>query len=158
MASYSDSFRASAIAMLQSSGWPEKDGALSQTAKALNVPLTTLHRWASGKSNPPPSEIVTQKKEELSDLLDNEIRLALGAMSAARLKASYRDIGTVIGILVDKKQLLTGKPTWIVEITDLLREGKVTQEEVQEELGDDLATELFESIGLSASTSREAQA
>lgn len=148
MARYDDNFRASAIAMLHSNGWPAKEGALSSTARSLDVPLTTLHRWAKGESNPPPSKLVAQKKEELSDLLENEIRLALGSMSGAREKASYRDIGTVIGILVDKKQLLTGKPTWIVEVAELLRLGKVTPQEVQDELGADLASELFESVGI----------
>lgn len=46
--------------------------------------------------------------------------------------------------------------TWIVEIRDLLQQGKVTAEEIEAELGPDIAKELFESIGLPASTSRAA--
>lgn len=111
MARYDDKFRASAIVMLQAAGWPERDGALSQVARHLDVPLTTLHRWASGESNPPPSELVNEKRLELDELLDREIEAALGAMKVARADASYRDLGTVFGILVDKKQLLNDRPT-----------------------------------------------
>lgn len=141
--------------LLEASGYPEKQGGIVRTAKNLGLPESTLRGWWNGSRNPVPAEMRAEKREELSDLLDMEIRKALGEMDNARSGASYRDIGTVIGILVDKKQLITGKPTWIVEIGDLLKQGKVTLEEVEEELGADLATELFESIGIPTGTSRE---
>lgn len=155
---YDDEFRASAVVALEAAGYPNKKGALTGVARALGMPHVTLRRWAEGESNPPPNINVHKKRTELSELLDLEIRAALGQMNVVRGAATYRDLGTVAAILIDKKQILTGKPTWIVEISDLLREGKVTPKEVEEELGVDLATELFESIGLSASTDREAKA
>ena len=42
---------------------------------------------------------------------------------------------------------------WRTEIIQLLREGKITPEQVMKELGRDLATELFESAGIPITTS-----
>lgn len=145
---YDDKFRANAVVMLEAAGYPNTKGALTRVAAHLGIPHPTLKRWADGVQNPPPNVLVHEKREELSDLLDKEIRSALGEMNNAREGASYRDLGTVIGIMVDKKQLLMGKPTWIVEVGDLLKAGKVTPQEVEEELGSDLADELFKSIGI----------
>ena len=63
-------------------------------------------------------------------------------------EANYRELMTGIGILVDKVQLLSGEPTWRGEIIDLLRDGTITREMVVEELGDELATELFDAAGV----------
>lgn len=108
---YDDKFRASAVVMLEAAGYPNKKGALDQVAKRLGVPHPTLHRWMNEKNNPAPFELVQEKRVELKDLLQAEIEAALGEMPSARIEASYRDLGTVLGILIDKKQLLEGKPT-----------------------------------------------
>lgn len=108
---YSDKFRASAVVMLEGAGYPDEKGALTRISEHLSVPQATLHRWFHEKQNPPPSELVNEKKDELANLLDAEIRNALMEMNTARETATYRDLGTVLGILVDKKQLITGKPT-----------------------------------------------
>lgn len=115
---YDDKFRASAVVMLEAAGYPDKDGALSSTANHLDVPLSTLRGWFTAEHNPPPAELRNEKRGELSDLLRREIDSALGAMDNARPDASYRDLGTVAGILIDKLQLITGKPTERSEITD----------------------------------------
>lgn len=47
--------------------------------------------------------------------------------------------------------------TWQNEILALLRDGRVTQEDVIDELGYDLAEELFKSVGILATTDRKAQ-
>lgn len=116
---YDDKFRASAVVMLEAAGYPGKLGALATTAKHIGVPERTLSRWFNGEQNEPPDKLVSEKREELSDLLRNEIDGALGAMKGARDGASYRDLGTVAGILIDKLQLITGKPTEISEINDV---------------------------------------
>ena len=115
---YDDKFRASAVVMLEAAGYPGKLGALSSTAKHLGIPDRTLSRWYNAEQNPPPDKLVKEKRGELSDLLRREIDSALGAMDNARPDASYRDLGTVAGILIDKLQLITGKPTERSEITD----------------------------------------
>lgn len=108
---YDDKFRANALVLLEAAGFPNTEGALTRTASHLGVPITTLSRWAKGESNPPPADVVAEKRAELSSLLRQEIEGALGAMASVRGEASYRDLGTVVGILTDKLQLLTGKPT-----------------------------------------------
>jgi len=138
--------------MLEAAGYPDKKGALEQTAKHLGMPATTLHGWYNATRNPPPTEVRSEKKTELKDLLRNEIDYIFGAMPNARPDASYRDLGTVAGILFDKLQLLEGKPTLIVELTNLLKEGSITPEDILNEFADtpEVATGLFESIGLRA--------
>ncbi len=108
---YDDKFRAGAIALLEAAGWPDTLGAMTRTATHLKIPTRTLSRWAHGENNPAPDELVIEKKLDLTDALRGEIDAALGAMGTVRADASYRDLGTVVGILTDKLQLLTGEPT-----------------------------------------------
>lgn len=108
---YDDKFRASAVVMLQAAGYPNEKGALTRIANHLHIPARTLSRWFNGEQNPPPDQTVNEKKGELTDWMRSEIYAALKEMSAARQEASYRDLGTVVGILTDKMQLLSGEPT-----------------------------------------------
>jgi len=157
---YDDKFRASAVVMLEAAGYPDKKGALEQTAKACKAPESTLRGWYSEAHNPPPAKLRAEKRLELTDLLKNELGSIFKAMPNARPDASYRDLGTVAAIFIDKLQLLEGKPTWIVEITNLLKDGTITPQDIINEFADqpEIATGLFESIGIRAIEVREAQA
>lgn len=75
-------------------------------------------------------------------------------MEHRRIDANYRELATAAGILIDKLQLLTGKPTWRGEIIDLLQSGAITPDDVIQELGDDLARELFDAGSISTVKSR----
>jgi transposase-like protein len=108
---YDDKFRASAVVMLEAAGYPDRKGALSHVSKHLGVPIPTLTRWVTGAQNPAPNDLVTKNRIELSDLLDTELVAAFEAAKGVRSEASYRDLMTGIGILVDKRQLLRGEPT-----------------------------------------------
>ena len=108
---YTDKFKAGAIAMLESEGYPTDAYALERVAQQVKVPTRTLRRWYKGETGAPTDEIVQETKKALSDLIETEIRAALGELPNARPDASYRDIVTGIGILVDKKQLLDGGAT-----------------------------------------------
>lgn len=108
---YDDKFRASAVVMLEAAGYPGRLGALAQVSQRLKVPETTLHGWARATRNPPPAELRTEKRGELIDWIRAELSGIFEAMPGARPDASYRDLGTVAGILTDKLQLLTGNPT-----------------------------------------------
>lgn len=130
--SYDDKFRASAVVMLEAAGYPGKKGALERTAKHLGVPAMTLSRWAKGSNNPPPNEIVTEKKGELIDWINGELEAVFGVLPSKRTEASYRDLMTGVGILIDKRQLLTGKPTESIEykdtgLTDEERTNRISQ-------------------------------
>ena len=97
--------------MLQAAGYPKQKGALVAVAKNVKVPHQTLSRWARGVQNPAPHQMVQEKKIELIDLIENELRAIYATMPKERDHASYRELGVVGGILHDKYQLLTGGPT-----------------------------------------------
>jgi transposase-like protein len=117
---YSDEFRANAVVLLESSGYPEQVGALTRVADHLKMPYQTLSRWYNAKNNPPPPELVQVKRKELIDIIRDEVYKAIGAADGARDEASYRDLITAAAIMVDKLQLLTGKAT---ERTEVLSDG-----------------------------------
>lgn len=116
---YDDKFRASAVVMLEAAGYePGKNGgALARVSKKLKVPISTLHGWYNATRNPPPSDLRTEKKGELVDWIKSELAAIFTDMPDARLDASYRDLTTGAGILIDKLQLLTGESTDNLNIT-----------------------------------------
>ena len=140
--------------MLEADGYPDRKGSLEHVSKHLGVPRSTIQSWFTGSRNPPPPEMRREKKatllEELVDLLGLTITAAKGTVD----EANFREQVVGIGIIVDKIQLLTGQPTWRGEIIDLLKSGAVTQEMVKDELGDELATELFIAAGISGTAGR----
>lgn len=112
---YDDKFRASAVLMLEAQGYPTKEGAITSVSKHLGVPMATLHRWYHGKQNPPPSDLVSEKRIDFTEAIKKELTGILGDMPNARQDAGYKDLATALGILVDKLQLLENKPTAINE-------------------------------------------
>lgn len=134
--------------MLESAGYPDKDGSLAQVCKHLKVPRSTLQGWFSGAHNPPPPDIRHEKRFDLLEAIQTELSYIFPAMADRRQDASYRELATAAGILIDKAQLLSGKPTWRGEIIDLLKSGAITPDDVVSELGDELATELFDAAGV----------
>lgn len=111
MTRYSDDTRAMAVLALEAAGYPQTKGALTRVSKELKIPAMNLHRWFHAKQNPPPTEIVTVKKEQIIEMLKKEIYSALGEMNLARGDADYKELATAAAILTDKWQLLEGEPT-----------------------------------------------
>lgn len=114
---YTDEFRASAIVMLESQGYPDEPGALVSVASHLGIPHQTLSRWAKEAQNPAPPELVHEKTVDMCEMLRAEIRAALQAAPDAREFANYKDLITAVGIMLDKLQLLEGRPTAITQDT-----------------------------------------
>lgn len=108
---YTDKFKAGAIALLQSEGYPDDASAVMRVSRHLDVPGRTLRRWHNGSNGQPPDDVVQDTKKELGELFEKEIREVLNDLPHAREDASYRDLVTGIAILVDKRQLLNGQPT-----------------------------------------------
>ena len=96
---------------MEAAGWPEQKGALTAVAKKVKVPHPTVSRWGRQVQNPPPNELVRDKRIQLTDLIENELQAIYAEFPKARQDASYRDLGVVGGILHDKLQLLTGGST-----------------------------------------------
>ena len=83
--------------------------------------------------------ITTADKDgEGSDVFENEVEM-YDRLKALELLAKYHD-------LINKSTVRVAD--WRDEVIQLLREGKVTPDEVAEELGVSLAEELFKSAGI----------
>lgn len=108
---YDDEFRASAVLMLEAAGYPDTEGSLARVSERLNVPARTLSRWARGEQNPPPDRVVKRKKVDLQKAIRAELAAIFAQMDEARADASYKDLTIAAGILIDKQQLIEGKPT-----------------------------------------------
>lgn len=126
---YSDEFRAGAILMLRAAGYPERRGALMETASHLGISHQLLGRWFRHESNPPPQKIVQIKNSDIIEMLKRELARAIEAMPHALPDADYLDIGKVIGITIDKLQLLQGEATEriVYELSDSDRSEQVAE-------------------------------
>ena len=107
--------------MLEAAGYPGQKGALERVAQHLKMPPSTLHGWANGTRNPPPTQLRCEKKEDLIGCIKAELSNVFTEMGQAREDASYRDLTIAAGILIDKLQLLTGEPTERTESTGVFR-------------------------------------
>lgn len=114
---YTDDFRASVVLMLQAAGYAgtnspdSKKGSLEKVSKRVNVPARTISRWFDAEQNPPPVEMVNEKRPELISLFEDEMRAIFEEMKVARGDATYRELSTALGIVTDKHILLTGGAT-----------------------------------------------
>lgn len=115
---YTDKFRASAVVMLEAAGYPDTKGALSRTAEHLKVPAMTLSRWFKRANNPPPNELVTEKKGELADIFEDVAYLYLGQARQPDVidETRGRDAVMTAAVATDKMRLLRGLPTEIIGI------------------------------------------
>lgn len=113
---YNDEERASFVVMLEAAGYPNTPGALKRVAANAGVHENVLRRWWKGTSNPAPTTIVSRKKVDLSKAIRNELALIFDRMNVTRDEATYRDVTIAMGILVEKLQLIEGKPTQNVNL------------------------------------------
>lgn len=115
---YTDEFRASAVAMLAAEGYPAVKGSLQRVADLLGIHARTLSRWFNGENNPPPDMLVSEKRDELSDMFERVAYQYLDHATKPEVvaSASARDAMTAAGIAVDKMRLLRGMPTAIVSL------------------------------------------
>ena len=113
---YDDKQRAGAVVMLQSQGYPDTPGALKRVSDHLGIPQATLSRWARGVSNPPPSNVVNEKKTELDQRLEALAHRILDRVETDEVldHMTGRELMTAFGISVDKMRLLRDLPTEII--------------------------------------------
>lgn len=106
---YSDEEKANALAALASNG-----GNVQRTAIALGIPAKTLENWSKGTVHPSVANLGEGKKVELADLLEETAR-KLVADLLEMASTSQKDCATALGIVIDKRQILLGKPTSVVK-------------------------------------------
>ena len=114
---YTDKFKAGAVVMVESEGYPGDKYALGRVANKLGIHARTLRSWVKGQTGAPTDEMIQHEKKGIVDLIDAEVEAAFKQMPLAREDASYRDLVIGAATLLDKKQLLTGEPTQITENT-----------------------------------------
>lgn len=113
---FTDEFRANAVAAAIAAGYPQSKGALSRTARQLEISHQVLRGWITHQNNPPPQKLLQEKKADLKTLFMNEIYEILNIMPDKRDRAAYSQLGIVLGTLYDKTRLMDGLPTEIVSI------------------------------------------
>jgi len=112
---YTDEFRASAVLMLEVAGYPGTEGALSRVAGHLVVPHPTLIRWFRRSNNPPPYELVQEKRENFLQQLQAIKGLAAGKIIERIEEYEPRDLTGLLKISAELAELLAGKPTGRIE-------------------------------------------
>lgn len=118
---YDDKFRASAVVMLEAAGYPDNKFKLEEVAKHLDVPSRTLRRWYNREHGAPPDDVVTEQKKDLAARLEDLAHKLIDAAfdDLKDTDANLQQIHTSLGIVLDKRQLLIGKPTEIVDDASL---------------------------------------
>lgn len=118
---YDDKFRAGAVVMLKAAGYPENKYKLQEVADHLGVPSRTLRRWHNGENGAPPDDVVQETKKDLASRLEELAHKLIDAAlnDLENTDATLQQINTSLGIVLDKRQLLIGKPTEIVDDASL---------------------------------------
>lgn len=112
---YTDEERATFVAMLEAEGYPEVRGALKKVSAFVGCHPNVLRRWWKRTQNPPPTELVTQKKADIAARLEEVVHLILDLLPDALETADTRDLIVGMGVGIDKLQLLQGRPTERIE-------------------------------------------
>ena len=120
MSKFDDNYRAGAVVMLQTEGYPQDEFAIGRVHTYLKQrspypSKATLINWFTGASNPPPLKNLNDKKRDMVDALQ---ALTWKLVDHATLDGTISEMSgqstiTSIGILIDKTRLLLDKPTEI---------------------------------------------
>lgn len=95
---YTDADRAAALAVLQANA-----GNVARTARETGVPRITLLGWARDVDRQSRTvDLAERKQVDLADIIRAELEAIFQAMATKRGEASYRELATAAGILVDK--------------------------------------------------------
>ena len=108
---YSDEDKASAVLMLEVSGYPDKPGSMAKVVRELGVPESTLRDWAKNQHGAPPANVRANKKGELIGLLKDAATDLVKHLIEIASTGDVRETATALGIIIDKLQILSGEPT-----------------------------------------------
>lgn len=104
----SDEEKAQALAALDANG-----GDVSRTARQLGLPRTTLNEWKAGRVTNGVTELRQVKKASLADELERIAYKCVEVLPDKLETATAKDTAVVLGVSVEKMQLLREKPTQI---------------------------------------------
>ena len=114
---WSDEQKAAALAAVDAAG-ADESLAVTRVSRNMKIPRSTLRVWVADRDRAAPAHLRQEKKLDLTQAIRDEIEAVLKAMGTTRADADYRALTIALGILVDKMQLLTNKPTEISEVRD----------------------------------------
>src|SRR5687768_12305600 len=90
------------------------DGNVNKAAKKCGIAVMTLWKWCKGRHiNADVTKKGNEKKEDLADLWEEEVRAALEEARLARESASYGTLVLAAAQGTDKMRLLRDEPTAI---------------------------------------------
>lgn len=121
---YTEADKAAALANLKANG-----GNIERTARECKVPSSTLKRWIADPERAAPAQVRGEKEGELdaklerianryADALDDD--LTVGLIKASRDPSK---LASVLGVAIEKLQLLRGKPTQNIGLFEWLASG-----------------------------------
>lgn len=110
VANYSDSRKANALAALVAN-----DGNLSRTSSELGIPRTTLRHWRDGELPSDVADLGQVKRGDLAAKLEEVAWALAGAIEGKIPFGTLQHTAVALGIVIDKIQLLHGKPTSITD-------------------------------------------
>jgi transposase-like protein len=113
---YTDKEIAKAITFMENNINPHTGNPnYSKVSKELDINRKTLMRWWSDRHSEDAEQIRTLKRQEFIEAAWNEINEGLKVLAVKRGRATYKEIITSLGILLDKIQMLKGEPTLITK-------------------------------------------
>lgn len=115
---------------LNAAGWT-----VDKIGDDLGLTEEVVKLMLAGKSIIDPKEIDKAKEEfakDLTGLISKLLKAANQDDYVAELKKKGRDLAIVLGVTVDKLQLLTGKPTQITDTNNTLADAEKKLKELQE--------------------------
>lgn len=120
-------------------------GYVSQVAEILGCTPQTVHNYRARHKKIEEAFGYTRLKRD--DFVENKLMELIKKENPAAVifyaKTQLRGRG-----YIEKQDIhITG---WQREVLDLIQSGRITAEQARQELGDELATELFESAGIPA--------
>ncbi len=97
--------REAALSALRANGW-----VIKRTAKELGIPESTLRRWAKQAAREGEKKKPTPTDAELAEHLRGLAERIIGLLLESRKieDAAPRDLGIILGIILDKLTNLTG--------------------------------------------------
>lgn len=111
-------------------------GSQSAAARTVGVSISTAHRYLKRDIEDPNSAVAkmrTQKRVDIAARMGEVIEVQLAALAQADkiAKASYQELSTSVGILTDKRLLITGQPTARTETLMADPAAKLTPDEME---------------------------
>lgn len=105
---YSQNQRATYVAFLLSAGYPFRRGAIRYTQDKTGIHNSHLKRWFMDVEKYIGYDNLKSEIMKLEELLETEIEAIFTELKAKRENATFKDLGIINGIFIDKLVALQG--------------------------------------------------